>query len=678
VAGWLNDLSERVEDLRWGPWHVLAILCAVVCLRNVLEVTVARNPVYEPLAGLVHYPLAYLGPYLALTLVLAAWAGLAPARVGRVMSLAWVLTLIPPLADLVLHPEGRAPAIGYLFADPAELDWIWVHFFDPTVPLQGTTLGIRLEAFLAVVLGGVFVAIRARSPLRGLGAAATIYPVSLFFFSLPLLVQAALRHVLPGLDQGTMLRGEGLLIRPNPPASADSVASAWLVPLMVLLGIAWWWLERRADSDDRWLRGRLGTSRLPGAAAFLVGAALSGLLLALNVYFPGDKLPPLAPYDMLGTGLLVLGVSLLSSVALRIRSDCLSGPLLGLLLGLAASAALGTAVSFGVLVVPAALLPIGLGLGRSSWERAAIGAAALACAGLGAFAAGWALVIGETAFARLPNELLAWPVLSGLGLGAFLAGAKERTWRAVAALAVLVAASAAGAVLAFRFPALLAVALPVTLGVGLLGIWTARNFDRGLGLAGWLLGFGSLVIVLTGLSAGGPDRLAALEERARCVGRLEFLQGERHQSEGNWKRAKLEYRRALKCQPGYTPAQIALGIGMLEHEGNAKRAIMWLERAVRGDPGSDTALSNLAAAYLRREEPGRALELLDRALEIDPRRLDTLYNRARALDDLGQGEAALRAWRDFARLARGHPDRQADLRFARKRIRKLGNDFGSP
>ena len=76
-----NDLVVTMEERPWGPVHVFGILAAVIVIRNILEIGVAQNPVFPGLAAFTHYPLAYLGPFLSLSLVLAFWGRVAPARV---------------------------------------------------------------------------------------------------------------------------------------------------------------------------------------------------------------------------------------------------------------------------------------------------------------------------------------------------------------------------------------------------------------------------------------------------------------------------------------------------------------------------------------------------------------------------------------------------------------------
>jgi hypothetical protein len=416
-------LIERAESLPWGPWQVLAVLAAVITVRNLLELHVARNPAYEPLAAFVHYPLAYLGPFLALTLVLAGCAALPPARVARLMCLAWVLTLVPPAVDVLLHSGGHVPAIGYLHADPQDLSWIVVHFLDPSVSLIGTTPGIRVEAGLAVILGAAFVWLRGRRWWRGLLAAVLIYVVSLFFFTLPVLVRGLFGILVPRLTLDGILRGVGILYREGAETAPDSIGTLWLIPVVVVCGLIWAALERKAPEADRWLHGRFGASRLPGAPLLLAALLVAGTWTAGWLYLPLDAPAWLSVYDLLAPAGALATTLLLSAGALRAETwrDS-AAPALLALLGGAGAAALGGAPALGLAVAFAALLPVGLRIPPERWEWPAW-ALCTGVAGLGAFVAGFALVVGPEALARLPSSLLAPVIAAGLAGGAFVAGA---------------------------------------------------------------------------------------------------------------------------------------------------------------------------------------------------------------------------------------------------------------
>jgi tetratricopeptide (TPR) repeat protein len=88
--------------------------------------------------------------------------------------------------------------------------------------------------------------------------------------------------------------------------------------------------------------------------------------------------------------------------------------------------------------------------------------------------------------------------------------------------------------------------------------------------------------------------------------------------------------------------------------GDVDRAVGVLEEAAREAPDQPEALTNLAAAYLRRAEladrvddRSKALEASTRALELDPDQLEALFNRALALEALSLRDQAVKAWRAF-------------------------------
>ncbi|RMF75206.1 MAG: hypothetical protein D6738_04325, partial [Acidobacteria bacterium] len=399
--GLIARLADAVEDAPLGPGRALAVLAAVIALRNVLELVVATNPAFGGLAAFVHYPLAYAGPFVSLTLVLAAWGGRPPARLARLMLAAWLLTLAPPLADVLLGLHHETPTIGYLQADPVDLPRVFARFFDPTASFGGTTAGIRLETLAAVVLAATYVLVRRRGVARAAGAAASVYVVSLGWFTLPLLVVVALRAFFPGAGLDDLIRGEGLLVRPDPEAAPDAAATLWLVVVLLGIGALWSRLERRHAAADRWL-GPRGAAARPGLALLAAAALVSGLATTIALRFPEDAVITRAPFDLLGTlGALVTLGALLAAAEAAARGESVRAAGLALA-GFAGCAALGAAAALGLAVAAAAPLPALLLPWRRAWPRAV--AAGLGT-GLSAFGAAWAgaaLVAGEETFARLP------------------------------------------------------------------------------------------------------------------------------------------------------------------------------------------------------------------------------------------------------------------------------------
>src|SRR5262245_38958605 len=124
----VRRLVDTVESTPLTLAASVGTLAGVVALRHLLEIATGRYPIYTPVQFFVHYPLAYIAPFLALSLLLAFFAGERPERTARLMLLAWLLTLLPPLWDIAwgagaipvggLAPTGvTGPAgsqIGYL------------------------------------------------------------------------------------------------------------------------------------------------------------------------------------------------------------------------------------------------------------------------------------------------------------------------------------------------------------------------------------------------------------------------------------------------------------------------------------------------------------------------------------------------------------------------------------
>ena len=113
---------------------------------------------------------------------------------------------------------------------------------------------------------------------------------------------------------------------------------------------------------------------------------------------------------------------------------------------------------------------------------------------------------------------------------------------------------------------------------------------------------------------------------------------------------------------GATPgSRAAAGIADLVI-GDFDEAIDALEQAAREQPTGANVQSDLSAAYLARarmlnraDDWSRALASADRAIAIAARMPEAHFNRALALDGLGQDARAAEAWAAFRTLAAGLP-----------------------
>ncbi len=655
--------ADSVENRAWSLGQVAGLLAATIAVRNLLEVLVARNPTFPGLAAFVHYPLAYVAPFLALVLILSAWSGRAPALLGRLMALAWLLTLLPPLADLLLHGGTEKPTIGYLQGASADLGWTWLHFFDPGATMTGTTPGIRVETLAAVVLGALYVVLRTRSWWRSIACAVSVYVVSLFFFSLPLIWVSLFQILRPDLTWDAVFRGSGIVYRGDAETAPDSLAICWLVPLVGLLLLAWRWLERH--SDDRWFPAG-APAILPGIPAFLVLALWAGFLGAVWLYLPLDGPLLIAPYDILSLAAASLALVLLTRLSLApdgsARSAARAVGAVAVLAALCSHAALPLAAA-GV-----ALAPLGLGVVTPGWRRIVL-LIGLPVAALAAFATGFALIVGPEGLARLPLAVAAPVVAAALGTSLVVGqDAPTPLWQLGAGFA---AAFGVGGILVGD-PRLLVAALPLGFGAAFGGAWIDRHVSR-RSLRIWtavLAGVAMLFFLRGTLATEFLN--ASWRTQVRAVSRLDLLRGDTYAREGKWDLAKSFYRQALRANPDYVPALRALGLGFLQHEKNLAKALPELEHALHEAPDSPVELGNLAGAYIQADRPADALALLERAEAIDRRNTDVLFNKAQALQDLQRAEAAADAWCVYLARVAGRPEEADSMAHARRSLRVLG------
>jgi predicted AlkP superfamily phosphohydrolase/phosphomutase/tetratricopeptide (TPR) repeat protein len=96
---------------------------------------------------------------------------------------------------------------------------------------------------------------------------------------------------------------------------------------------------------------------------------------------------------------------------------------------------------------------------------------------------------------------------------------------------------------------------------------------------------------------------------------------------------------ALSARPEGVVAGNLLGLAY-ERSGRSDDGVAILEQLLTMSPRDIVALTNLAGMYLRRNDPGKALPHLVRALEVDPARVETRVNMILARGRLGDLDGA--------------------------------------
>jgi protein O-GlcNAc transferase len=113
-------------------------------------------------------------------------------------------------------------------------------------------------------------------------------------------------------------------------------------------------------------------------------------------------------------------------------------------------------------------------------------------------------------------------------------------------------------------------------------------------------------------------------------------------TQGRLAEAETIYREVLRRQPDNFDATHLLGVIEMQRSRSGP-AIELLSRAVSLNPSQPQALANLGSALLRANRTEEALRYYERALEVDPRFTGALNNYGNALQTLGRCEEAAAA-----------------------------------
>jgi hypothetical protein len=200
--------------------------------------------------------------------------------------------------------------------------------------------------------------------------------------------------------------------------------------------------------------------------------------------------------------------------------------------------------------------------------------------------------------------------------------------------------------MADRYTYLPLIGLSVALG------WSAQELARSPRLRPWVIGVVCIwLVVCTALArtqvGTWRDSVVLFEHARATVGDHPLVLvnlGEAYDDAGRNEEAIAAYRAGLAGFPHARGAQMRLGI-LLSRSGRNAEAVTELERAVRIDPEAIGARTALARLALRAGDDEAARELLEAELERAPDAAEALFLRAELGTVAGEPEAAAR---DFA------------------------------
>lgn len=167
------------------------------------------------------------------------------------------------------------------------------------------------------------------------------------------------------------------------------------------------------------------------------------------------------------------------------------------------------------------------------------------------------------------------------------------------------------------------------------------------------------VIDAANLAAGIPRLRHAVEMSRPKQAGFYFHLAEAYWRSGNAEEAFRMYEAALARAPKHRDAWLNYSVA-LSKAGRTEQAARVLEQAIEHLPSDPLLLSNLGEVYLGDgfTKPGiqsKSLEVLRRAVDIDPNLPAAQNNLGLAYSRIGNNESAVRAWKEAIRLQPDYP-----------------------
>lgn len=257
------------EGLPGGAGRLTAVFAVTVFVRNLLECA-GSGILFAPEAYLLHFPIAYVLPMLGIVAAMHLMSGYPVSRLMKLMTWAWTLTILPPLIDAA---AGIDSSIGYFPLDRSNALRFLLDFFNPSRTLPGTTAGIRIEATIGCILGGVFIGKVSGSAIRGVMGSLLLAPLFLMFFGRPGIVNLLAGRFFPYTGDIQDFMQWHSLTRPHLMNSVHS--TVFLVDLWPAAAIGLWLIRRIGDE-----RGGAGRALAIRSALNPIASAVAGTIAA--------------------------------------------------------------------------------------------------------------------------------------------------------------------------------------------------------------------------------------------------------------------------------------------------------------------------------------------------------------------------------------------------------------
>lgn len=183
----LKPFFEKLENTPMTLPAWLLSFSAIVMIRIGLESFSAKQGDLFTVTSFAHLYFFFISAILSLILIMWFFTKENITKISRLALYGWVISLTPPIVDLIISKGSGGYIISYLFEEPSDLFGTFVTFFGDTFT-NGMTYGVRTQVALAIILVGIYVFSKTKNWFKAFGAGFSVYVVIYLFAILPTLL----------------------------------------------------------------------------------------------------------------------------------------------------------------------------------------------------------------------------------------------------------------------------------------------------------------------------------------------------------------------------------------------------------------------------------------------------------------------------------------------------------
>lgn len=183
----IQKTLQKIENLNITPKNWIASFLSIIVIRIILESFSSGEGALFTITALPHSIFFFTSVILSFALIIHIFAKTNLKTTLNIVLIGWLISLTPPIVDLLVTSGKGGLTISYLFEPTSKLLETYIKLFF-TENTKYFTYGVKAQALIGVIAVTTYTYIKTKKPLRTVLSAIATYTATYFFLILPTLL----------------------------------------------------------------------------------------------------------------------------------------------------------------------------------------------------------------------------------------------------------------------------------------------------------------------------------------------------------------------------------------------------------------------------------------------------------------------------------------------------------